>query len=244
MRKPAHFWTKEEIALLPKDKNVTSDVLKHLCSILPHLTRDQIWGKLNREGYKWVKQESNYNQTPTEDNPYPNHGKPWTKEEIDHFPQDKVVTQEILDSVCNKIYRKPGAIWKKMTEQGYSWHKVQEETQELSNSAQRLISFLHELGFRAASAKYRGLPNLNVDTSEAFNIEIPDHRQSFAKNFHLPEDFNNRQLYYALGSRLSALPWDATTIPEVLEAQGNNSEENVRAAAIALKKRLEDFLNA
>ena len=241
-------WTEEEIEEFPEDKNVDSKILSEIAQRLPLRNKNSIWKKLKSLGYIWIKSDADL--TPTEDNPYPMHGKPWTQEEIDQFPVTKIVNVDILKETQDKIpLRKPTAIWPKMRTLGYIWEEKEsveaapvDVVKELSPDAQYLVSFLHELGFRNPSFQKRGVTTLGMDAFKAFDIET-NHHDEIAEKYDLPKDFNSRQLHYALGSVSTAFPWEMSLLPEMLAAQKDPTILNVKAAAQALKARLEDYLN-
>lgn len=241
-------WTEAEIAHFPQDKNVDSKVLSEVAQKLPLRNKTSIWKKLKSLGYIWVKTELDL--TPTEDNPYPMHGKPWTQEEIDQFPAAKIVNEEILGQTKARIpLRKPTSIWPKMKTLGYIWEEKEqveaapvEVVKELTPDAQYLVSLLHELGFRNPSFQKRGVTTLDMDAFKAFDIET-NRREEIAKKYDLPEDFNSRQLHYAIGSISTVFPWEMSPLPEMLAAQKDPTILNIKAAAQALKARLEDYLN-
>jgi hypothetical protein len=117
-------WTEDELKLFPENKVVNSLVMKELTDKIPGKTRNVIWQKLKESGYIWDK---SFSAESSDDNPYPDHGKKWTQEEIARFPQNKEVTAEILAEVQALIpRRKPTSIWPKMKSKGYVWAGAEE----------------------------------------------------------------------------------------------------------------------
>jgi hypothetical protein len=230
-------WTQEEIALLPKEVVFNKATLLDLMSKLPTRTREEIYKKLQASGYKW---ESTAPEEATEDNPYPDSGKKWTKEEISLFPENKEVTSEVLAEVQALLpRRKPTAIWPKMKSEGYIWvstveDKIQEVT-PLNKDEAYVLSLAYELGFRASNE--RGQPTLSPALPKQEDL-----RPQIAKNLNLPEDFNSGELLYAIIERVSPFPWDSGR-KEIAQAYKTRSKEDIRAAAEKLHTALGYYLN-
>jgi hypothetical protein len=240
-------WTEEEISVFPEDKNVDSKVLTQVAQSLPLRNKNSIWKKMKSLGYVWIKSELDL--TPTEENPYPMHGKPWTQEEINLFPENKTVNEEILRETQAKLpLRKPSSIWPKLKTLGYVWEaserpvEVVTQSPELNKDAEYLVSFLNELGFRKANFENRGTTVLGISAFDTFDTK-PNCREEISTKYSLPEDFNSRQLIYAVNSIGTVFPWEMNLIPEILEAQKNPTTQNIKAAALALNNKLEKYLN-
>lgn len=234
-------WSAEEIALFPKTQKVDKAMLAELAEKLEFRDKNAIWKKLKSMGHVWIKTEI---EEPTEDNPYPMHGKLWTEEELALFPTDKIVTKEIIDELAAKLpLRKPSSIWPKMKKEGYVWEQQEEkvvaksiEVNPLSNNEKYVLSIAHELGFRAQTQ--RGVPSLEPQLTG-----VEDCREQIASKFNLPEDFTGGELYCAIGGRISPLPWDIASFPEVATAHRKRDPESILAAAKVLHKALEAYIN-
>lgn len=230
-------WTKEELALFPEETVFNKAILLDLTNKLPTRTRDEVYRKLKSSGYTW---DSESPEEPTEENLYPDHGKRWTKEEINRFPRDKEVTPEILEEV-QKLFprRKPTSIWPKMKSEGYIWVTPEEDKKEeahsISEEESYVLSFAYELGFRASTE--RGQPTLSPALPKPEDL-----RPQIAKNFNLPEDFNSGELLYAIIERLSPFPWDSSR-KELAQAYKTRAPEDIRAAAEKLHAALGYYLN-
>lgn len=233
-------WTVEEIALFPKTQKVDKAMLLELTEKLEFRDKNAVWRKLKSMGHIWVKTEI---EEPSEDNPYPMHGKLWTEEELALFPVDRIVTKEIIDEVAAKLpLRKPSSIWPKMKKEGYVWEQQEEVVAKapvvnpLTSSEKYILSLAHELGFRAQTQ--RGVPSLDPQLNG-----VEDRREQIARNFNLDEDFTGGELYYAIGGRISPLPWDIASFPEVATAHRKRDPESILAAAKVLHKALEAYIN-
>lgn len=230
-------WTQEELSLLPSNKIFGKSTLLDLTSKLPTRTRDEIYRKLKASGYTW---DSTTPEETTEDNPYPDHGKKWTKEEISKFPENKEVTPEILAEVQALLpRRKPTSIWPKMKSEGYIWvapeeDKVQEAT-SLNKEEAYVLSLAYELGFRTSNE--RGQPTLSPALPKQEDL-----RPQIAKNLNLPEDFNSGELLYAIVERVSPFPWDSGR-KEIAQAYKTRDKDDIRAAAEKLHTALGYYLN-
>lgn len=234
-------WTEEEIALFPREEKVNKAILEDLARKLKPRDKNSIWKKMKSMEYVW---ESTISE-PTEDNPYPNHGKLWTAEELAQFPTEKLVNKEILDEVTTKIpLRKPTSIWPRMKKDGYIWDAPEEEetakeiveTIQLSEDEKYVLSFAHELGFR--SKAQRGSPALNPGLKE-----VEDYREKISVDFELPLDFTSGELYYAVGNRISPFPWDSFNHPEIVKAYRDRDRKSILEAAKVLHQALEDYIN-
>jgi hypothetical protein len=230
-------WTEEEILQFPTDKVVNKVILAAVSTQLSR-NRDQVWKKMKSLGYTWDK---DFVVEITEDNPYPDHGKLWTTEELALFPKDKVVNEEILNQVRALFpRRKPTSIWPKMKKEGYIWD-VQElpTTNEVISARtpeeEYVLSLAHEMGF---SVPQRGQPSLSPTLKN-----ITSHREKIAQDFQLSDDFTSGELYYALGTRITPFPWEMEPIKEVATAYRNRDQASIYAAAKALHNKLEEFLN-
>lgn len=229
-------WTREELALFPEETIFNKAILLELTNKLPTRTRDEVYRKLKSSGYTWDPATP---EEATEENPYPDHGKRWTKEEISRFPKEKEVTPEILEEV-QKLFprRKPTSIWPKMKSEGYIWvapEESKEETYTLSKEESYVLSFAYELGFRSSTE--RGQPTLSPALPKPEDL-----RPQIAKNFELPEDFNSGELLYAIIERLSPFPWDSGR-KELAQAYKTRAPEDIRAAAEKLHTALGYYLN-
>lgn len=231
-------WTAEEIALFPKAQKVDKAMLLELTEKLEFRDKNAVWRKLKSMGHIWVKTEI---EEPTDDNPYPMHGKLWTEEELALFPTDRIVTKEIIDEIAAKIpLRKPSSIWPKMKKEGYVWEQQEEVVAKapvvntLTSNEKYILSLAHELGFRAQ----RGVPSLDPQLNG-----VEDCREQIASKFNLPEDFTGGELYCAIGSRISPLPWEMANFPEVAQAHRKRDPESILAAAKVLHKALEAYIN-
>ena len=231
-QEPSVPWSAEEIALFPKTQKVDKAMLLELTEKLEFRDKNAIWKKLKSMGHVWVKTEI---EEPTEDNPYPMHGKLWTDEETAMFPVNKIVTKEIIDEVAAKLpLRKPSSIWPKMKKEGYVWEQQEAPVNPLTSDEKYILSLAHELGFRAQ----RGVPSLDPQLKG-----VEDHREQIARNFNLDEDFTSGELYCAIGGRISPLPWDMANYPEVATAHRKRDPESILAAAKVLHKALEAYIN-
>lgn len=228
-------WTQEELSLLPSNKVFDKAILLDLASKLTTRTRDEIYRKLKASGYTW---DSTTPEEPTEDNPYPDHGKKWTKEETSKFPENKEVTPEILAEVQALLpRRKPTSIWPKMKSEGYIWVAPEEDKVQapINKDEAYILSLAYELGFRASSE--RGQPTLSPALPKQEDL-----RPQIAKNLNLPEDFNSGELLYAIVERVSPFPWDSGR-KELAQAYKTRDKEDIRAAAEKLHTALGYYLN-
>lgn len=234
-------WKDEELLEFPlEDKVVNKLILSNIAARIPNKSRDQIWRKMKSIGYVWDK---DFQAEITEDNPYPDHGKKWTAEEIALFPVDRNVTAEILEGIQALFpRRKPSSIWPKMKKEGYVWVSEEKEEaaapeqQSLSKEESYVLSLAHELGFSATTK--RGEPSLAPGLKN-----VQDHREEIAANFNLSKDFNSGELLYALIARISPFPWDSAEYPEVTKAYKDRSRESTLEAAKVLHKALESYIN-
>jgi hypothetical protein len=238
------IWTEEELLQFPTERVVNKLILAAVAEKLSR-SRDQVWRKMKSRGYVWDK---DFKEEATEDNPYPDHGKKWTPEELALFPEDKLVNAEILEKVQALFpRRKPTSIWPKMKKEGYVWDKVEEEKPQLDTAEEEaslthtpqenfVLSLAYELGFRAPTrgSAYALEPYLNPTSNE---------RASIANKFDLPEDFTSGELYYAIGTRITPFPWEMEPIEEVATAYRNRDQASVKAAAQALYDKLGKYLN-
>ena len=235
-------WTDEELAKFPTERLVNKAILVELANTIGR-SRDQLWKKMKSQGYVWDK---DFKEEVSEDNPYPDHGRIWTEEELALFPKNKLVNAEILEQVQALLpRRKPTSIWPKMKKEGYVWdgdesakpqiatnHAILERTPEENF----VLSLAYELGFRAPSrgSAYALEPYLKPTTNE---------REAIASKFDLSEDFTSGELYYALGTRITPFPWEMEPIQEVALAYRNRDSKSIMEAAKALHSRLEEFIN-
>lgn len=238
-------WTEEEVLQFPTERVVNRVILAELADKLSR-SRDQVWKKLKSRGYVWDK---DFQEEATEANPYPDHGKKWTAEELALFPKDKLVNAEILEQVQALFpRRKPTSIWPKMKKEGYIWDKPEEEKSELAMTSEGevilahtpeeeyVLSIAYELGFRQPS---RG----SQPTLEPHLKSTGEQRPNIAERFDLPEDFTAGELYYAIGTRITPFPWEMEPIEEVAAAYRNRDQTSIRAAAQALHDKLGKYLN-
>ena len=233
-------WTEDELLKFPTDRLVNTRILYELAEKLPNRSRDQIWRKMKSHGYIWDK---DFVQEATEDNPYPDHGKKWTVEELALFPLDKNVDEKILKEVQALFpRRKPSSIWPKMKKEGYIWVKTEDEeaTEQkesvlLSNEDKFAISLAYEIGFR--------FPERNVISMEPYLSKPENRRDEIASKFNLDENFTQGELYYAIGTRITPFPWEMEPIPEIATAYKTRNPKEILAAAKALHAKLEEYLN-
>lgn len=226
-------WTEDEIIQFPREKVVNKVMLYSLEDKLAPRTRDEIWHKMLKMGYTWDK---SFKEEVTEDNPYPDHGKKWTKEEMAVFPEDKLVTAEILDEVIAKIpRRKPTSIWPKMKKEGYIWQAAEKEEEAvieaqpvMSEDEAYVLGIASELGFNKMLA-----PNISVSSD----------RTQIADQFDLEDEFTSGELLYAITNRISPFPWDMTPLPEVAKAYRTNKQADKMEAAKALYAKIGKFIN-
>lgn len=223
-------WTEDDLLKFPQNRVVNKAILYELEEVLGR-PRDQIWRQMKSQGYTW---DANYTEEATDDNPYPDQGKKWTQEEINLFPIEKLVNQEILESVCQLIpRRKSSAIWAKMKKEGYIWQKEEKPTeaaQTFSSDEAYVLAVAQELGF-SGKCKAQLQPLIN----------ITERREDIADQFDLTDDFTQGELLYSIVQRISPLPWEMNHIPEV--AQAYKTGKGILEAAKALHKELEEFIN-
>jgi hypothetical protein len=177
-------WTNEELSLFPDNKIVNSAVVQELVEKLPGKTRNVVWNKLKERGYIWDK---SFSAEATEDNPYPDHGKKWTKEETAKFPKDKVVTPEILAEVQALLpRRKPTSVWSKMKTEGYVW--VEEgETKSPSVTPASISHFKTEDLILELISRLSPLPwdaTCYREISEAYRTKNPEDIEAAATKLH------------------------------------------------------------
>jgi hypothetical protein len=233
--------------VFPKERLVNTTILYKIAEALPNRTRDQIWKKMKSMGYVWDK---DFREEVSENNPYPDHGKKWTEEEIGLFPENKTVNKEILEEVIAKLpRRKPSSIWPKMKKEGYIWEAEEEKpslamTKEgeviLAHTPEEkfAISLVYELGFRQPSRLSK------QPTLQPYITPSSDHNSyAIAECFNLTPDFTAGELYYAIGTRITPFPWEMEPIEEVAAAYRNRDQASIKAAAQALHAKLERYLN-
>lgn len=225
-------WSQEELIQFPAEKVVNKVILHSLEDKLSPRTRDEIWVKMKAMGYIW---DSGFKEEVSDENPYPDHGKKWAKEELALFPVDRLVTAEILDDIIAKIpRRKPTSIWPKMKKEGYIWQAAEKEevvTQAqptLSENEAYVLGIASELGFNKLLA-----PNINVSSD----------RTQIADQFDLEDEFTSGELLYAITNRISPFPWDMTPLPEVAKAYRTNKQADRMEAAKALYAKIGKFIN-
>lgn len=231
-------WTEDEILKFPSERVVNTLILQEVAEKLPNRSKDQIWKKMKSRGYIWDK---DFKAEATEENPYPDHGKKWTAEELSRFPADKNVDAEILKEVQALFpRRKPSSIWPKMKKEGYIWIPSEEIKEEevissLSSEEELIFSIAYELGFRKPEKGITGL--------QPYLQKPADRRSDIANKFDLPEDFTQGELHYAIGTRITPFPWEMEPIPEVVTAHHYRDHNSILEAAKALHSRLEAFIN-
>lgn len=237
----AEPWSDEEIAQFPADRNVNSTTLAQLAKKL-NRNRDQLWKKLKASGYVWNK---DHIEEVSEEQPYPDHGKKWTAEELALFPGDKTVNEEILAKVQAALpRRKPSSIWPKMKKEGYVWEasETPEHTSEgeivptRSPEENFVLSLAYELGFRKPT---RG----STYSLEPYLEATENNRADIAKRFNLPEDFTSGELHYSITNRITPFPWEMDSIPEVAKAYRDRDSASILEAAKALHAKLEAYIN-
>lgn len=237
-------WTEEEVLQFPAERVVNKLILSELANKLAPKSKDQIWKKMKSLGYIWDK---DFQEEATDDNPYPDHGKKWTPEELALFPEGKLVNAEILEKVQALFpRRKPTSIWPKMKKEGYFWDKEEKPQLAMTNDGEIILahtpqenfvlSLAYELGFRTPTrgSAYALEPYLNPTSND---------RDAIASKFGLPEDFTSGELYYALGTRITPFPWEMEPIDEVATAYRNRDQKSIMEAAKALHSKLEKFIN-
>lgn len=233
-------WTDVELSVFPSNKLVNKKILLEITEKLPNRHRDQVWKKLKSMGYVWDKE---YTEEQSDDNPYPDHGKPWRKEEMAHFPENKFVTKEILAQVQAALpRRKPSSIWPKMSKEGYIWQAEVAEAQEtpqlpeISREENFVLDIAYELGFKSPQIGSRQ-PTLSPA------IKRDPNKEAIADHFDLTDDYTSGDVYYALQKRVTPFPWEMSHSEEIAEAYKKRDSASIKEAAKVLHARLESYLN-